>query len=165
MLNLSGFPVCQYGPPSNRGSGSVILILATVIIVLALIAMFILLFPRLKNVKPSKSIEPEVKRIEKADEDDGGVDPLEITLRLLNDEEKRVVKALDEAGGSMLQKDISYDLGLSRVKAHRTIAKLIEMDVVTAEKYFNTNRITLADWLRTGKLNESGSSIPRDEEN
>jgi uncharacterized membrane protein len=50
----------------------------------------------------------------------------------------------------MLQKDISYELGFSRVKTHRTLVRLIERGVVTAEKEYNTNRIELADWLNKG---------------
>ena len=163
MLSFILVVVGQYGPPPNRGSGSVLLTVAAVIIVLLVVIALILLFPRLRNVKPSKSIEPEVKRLEesKTGDADSDVDPLNITLRLLNDEEKKVVKALDEAGGTMLQKDISYELGLSRVKTHRTLAKLIDMDVVTAEKYFNTNRIRLADWLQGG--GSAGSEQMRDE--
>jgi len=48
----------------------------------------------------------------------------------------------------MLQKDISYNLEISRVKTHRTLVKLINRGIVTAEKQYNTNNITLADWLQ-----------------
>jgi uncharacterized membrane protein len=58
-----------------------------------------------------------------------------------------IVKALEKAGGSMLQKDISYELEFSRVKTHRVLVRLLKRGVVTAEKHFNTNRIELADWL------------------
>jgi len=48
----------------------------------------------------------------------------------------------------MLQKDVTYELGFSRVKTHRTMVKLLQRGVVTAEKEYNTNRIELADWLK-----------------
>ena len=73
------------------------------------------------------------------------------SLRLLHDDERRVVEALVKAGGSMLQKDISYDLKLSRVRTHRVLVRLIERGVVKAEKHYNTNMITLSDWLREWK--------------
>jgi uncharacterized membrane protein len=38
-------------------------------------------------------------------------------------------------------------LGFSRVKIHRVLVRLIRRGVVTAEKYYNTNRIEVADWL------------------
>ena len=58
----------------------------------------------------------------------------------------------------MLQKDISYELKLSRVKTHRVLVGLIERGVVKAEKHFNTNMITFSDWLRGGE-GRSGSSF------
>ena len=77
--------------------------------------------------------------------------PLDVALRLLEPDERRVVEALSAAGGSMLQKDISYNLGFSRVKTHRVLVKLLRRGVVTAEKQYNTNRIELADWLVDSK--------------
>jgi DNA-binding transcriptional regulator LsrR (DeoR family) len=47
----------------------------------------------------------------------------------------------------MLQKEISWETGFSRVKTHRVLARLIRRGVVIAEKYYNTNKITLADFL------------------
>jgi len=56
----------------------------------------------------------------------------------------------------MLQKDISYPLEFSRVKTHRTLVKLMKRGVVSAEKYYKTNRIELVDWLKE----EPGCSGP-----
>ena len=47
----------------------------------------------------------------------------------------------------MLQKDIRWKTGLSRVKTHRILHRLAKRGIVSAEKYYNTNKITLADWL------------------
>ncbi len=71
-------------------------------------------------------------------------------MRLLEPDEKRVVEAIVASGGAMLQKDISYELGFSRVKTHRVIVKLLRRGVVTAEKQYNTNRVELADWIKEG---------------
>jgi len=59
--------------------------------------------------------------------------------RLLDENERRVVDALVAEGGSMLQKDISVDLGFSRVKTHRIVQSLVKRGLVTAEEHFNTN--------------------------
>ena len=48
----------------------------------------------------------------------------------------------------MLQKDISIDLGFNRVKTHRVVQSLVKRGLVTAEEHFNTNNVTLVDWLR-----------------
>ena len=124
-------------------------------VVVAILSVIIILtwFPRLTGVRPSMTIEPQVVRREgdNAPTDIGGAPEretaLEVALRLLEPDEIRIVKAVKEAGGSMLQKDISYQLGLSRVRTHRILVRLIKRGVVSAEKYHNTNRIDLADWL------------------
>ncbi len=52
-----------------------------------------------------------------------------------------------DAHGTMLQKDISWKIGFSRVKTHRVLARLIRRGVVYTEKYYNTNKIILSDSL------------------
>jgi uncharacterized membrane protein len=140
------------GPPDSRGLGQLLIPVAAVIAVLLIIIIVILLFPRLRNVKSSKPIEAKVKKIEegKAAEKNATEKPLDVTLRLLSEDERRIVELLVKNGGQMLQKDISYELKLNRVKTHRVLVGLIERGVVGAEKHFNTNMITLAEWLREG---------------
>jgi uncharacterized membrane protein len=122
----------------------------------ALLAVAVLaftLFPRLERVRATEDIHPEIERLEEGrplEAEDGSGGALEVAMRLLEPDERRVVEALVAAGGSMLQKDITYELGFSRVKTHRTMVKLLQRGVVTAEKEYNTNRIELADWLREG---------------
>ena len=142
--------VAQQGPPDDRGLGQLLIPVAAVIAVLLIIIIVILLFPRLKSVRSSKPLEPEVKKIEEREaiEKTAAEKPLDVTLRLLSEDERRVVELLVRSGGQMLQKDISYELKLNRVKTHRVLVGLIERGVVGAEKHFNTNMITLADWLR-----------------
>jgi uncharacterized membrane protein len=72
---------------------------------------------------------------------------MEIALRLLEPDERRVVETILDEGGTMLQKDISHELGFSRVKTHRVLKRLIKRGVVEAQEYYNTNKITLTDWL------------------
>jgi len=122
------------------------------------IVFIFIFFPRLERVKSTGAFRPEVEMLEeKVDEaaegveDAGGGRALDVAMRLLEPEEKRVVEALSTAGGSMLQKDISYELGFSRVKTHRVLVKLLKRGVVTAEKQYNTNRIELVDWLVESK--------------
>lgn len=72
---------------------------------------------------------------------------IDVVLRLLNDHEKLVVQALLDHGGEMLQKDISYELGLTRVQTHRTIQSLLDREIVTTQDHYNTKKVTLAKWL------------------
>ncbi len=75
------------------------------------------------------------------------IDKLEVALRLLDENERRVVEALVAEGGSMLQKDLSINLEFNRVKTHRVVQSLIKRGLVTAEEYFNTNKVTFVNWL------------------
>jgi uncharacterized membrane protein len=72
---------------------------------------------------------------------------IDVARRLLESDERRVVDELVKAGGSLLQKELSWETGFSRVKTHRILVRLIRRGVVSSEKYYNTNKITLADWL------------------
>jgi uncharacterized membrane protein len=149
MLSLTS--VGQQGPPTDRGFGNIqtLIPIAAVIILLLIVIVVILLFPRLRSVKTSKPFESEVHKIEEKEtrEKKTVETPLDVTLRLLHDDEKRIIEVLAKAGGSMLQKDISYELELSRVRTHRVLVGLIERGIVKAEKQYNTNRITLSAWL------------------
>ena len=152
--------VGQQGPPDNRGFGNIqaFIPIAAAIIILLIAVIVILLFPRLRNVKVSKPIEPKVHEVEASVtdlQDKTAVEsPLDVTIKLLHDDERRVVEALAKSGGSKLQKDISYELKLSRVKTHRVLVGLIERGIVKAEKHYNTNMITLSAWLMGGKSEE-----------
>ena len=145
----------QRGPMGSHASQNTTTLVALGIIVVILSVIVILTwFPRLTGVRPSMTIEPQVVHQDEIDlpTDAGGTlereTALEVALRLLDPDEILIIKALKEAGGSMLQKDISYELEFSRVKTHRVLVRLLKRGVVTAEKHFNTNRIELADWLK-----------------
>jgi uncharacterized membrane protein len=123
-------------------NGSQIQLLIIFVVLLLLVVIVLLLY---RQPRPARAEKPgdEVK----ADESSSG-DKLEVALRLLDENERKVVEALVAEGGSMLQKDISIDLGFSRVKAHRVVQSLVKRGLVTAEEHFNTNKVTLVDWLR-----------------
>jgi hypothetical protein len=155
----------QYGPPN--GSGTLLWIIVPVIIIIGIVVILYLYrswFPRLNSIQPSNDWKDQViqhtntvtnnqsestisETIEESTQTDK--DPsLDVMLRLLETDERKVVEALLESDGSMLQKDISWTTGFSRVKTHRVLARLIRRDVVTSEKYYNTNRITLSNWIQ-----------------
>jgi uncharacterized membrane protein len=73
-----------------------------------------------------------------------------IVLRTLKPEERKVVGVLDAHGGTYLQKYITKEAGLSRLKTHRVIAALSERGIVHAEKKGNTNEVSLVKWFHEG---------------
>jgi len=72
-------------------------------------------------------------------------------MRVLRDDEKKIVELLVSSGGKMLQRDLGRQAGFSRVKTHRILYRLATRGIVTAEKHYNTYEITLADWLFSEK--------------
>ena len=80
----------------------------------------------------------------------GGKDAVSVVLRTLKPEERKVVIVLDAHGGAYLQKYITKEAGLSRLKTHRVVASLSERGIVVAEKRGNTNEVTLVGWFRDG---------------
>lgn len=71
----------------------------------------------------------------------------EVLLRTSKPDEKKVLEVLAAHNGKYLQKFIVKETGLSRLKAHRIISRLVERGVVTAVQSGNTNEISLAAWL------------------
>ncbi len=105
---------------------------------------YVLVFPELSEERPTEK-PSSVPAVEKGESALGAV------LRVLNEDERKVIETLVAEGGTMLQKDIRWKTGLSRVKTHRILFRLAKRGIVSAEKYYNTNKITLADWLTKEK--------------
>ena len=76
-----------------------------------------------------------------------GRETIVVVLRTLKPEERRVVSVLDAHGGTYLQKFITKEAGLSRLKTHRIIAALSERGIVHVEKRGNTNEVSLVKWF------------------
>ena len=73
-----------------------------------------------------------------------------MVLKTLKPEERSIVKVLDVHGGTYLQKYITKEAGLSRLRTHRVVAALSERGIVQVEKYGNTNQVRLAKWFHEG---------------
>jgi uncharacterized membrane protein len=79
-----------------------------------------------------------------------GRDTISVALRTLKPEERKVVGVLDAHGGTYLQKFITKEADLSRLKTHRIIAALSERGIVHVEKLGNTNEVSLVKWFHDG---------------
>jgi uncharacterized membrane protein len=91
---------------------------------------------------------PEMKNYYTAG--NNGKESTSMVLRTLKPDERTVVEVLSLHGGAYLQKFISKESGLSRLKTHRVVAALSERGIVTAEKHGNTNQVTLVKWFHEG---------------
>jgi uncharacterized membrane protein len=80
----------------------------------------------------------------------GGRENTSMVLRALKPEERSVVNVLFIHGGVYLQKHITKEAGLSRLRTHRVVASLSERGIVAVERHGNTNQVSLAKWFHEG---------------
>jgi uncharacterized membrane protein len=138
-----------YGPGEIIPRSVLLLLIVAPIVVIIVFLAYSMIFPEISEKKTeTKPLTPEVKNNESV---------LDAVSRVLNEDERKVINILVAEGGTMLQKDIRWKTGLTRVKTHRVLLRLAERGIVSAEKHFNTNKIKLADWLMKDK--NSGSPL------
>jgi len=70
-----------------------------------------------------------------------------MVMKTLNLEEQKVVEILRIHNGKYLQKYITKESELSKLKTHRIVARLSERGLVQVTKKGNTNEVSLADWF------------------
>jgi len=78
--------------------------------------------------------------------------------KLLTEEEARVVEVLVESNGSMLQREIPYKTGLSKLKVHRIITRLASRGLLTKRKDNGKVIVTMDEELLRF-LKEAGQSF------
>jgi len=137
---LVNFYVPRESPGAGRGMGPQLYALIPIFIVpttfiVGLLA-YMALFPEIKERPRTEASLPK---------EQGSISAV---LRVLEEDERKVVELLMSAGGTMLQSDIAKKAGFSRVKTHRILYRLSTRGIVTAKKYYNTYQISLAEWLR-----------------
>jgi uncharacterized membrane protein len=93
---------------------------------------------------------PEMKTYYSAGSEPAGKEASAMVLRTLKPDERKVVGVLKIHGGTYIQKFITQEAGLSRLKTHRVVASLAERGIVRVEKQGNSNQVTLAKWFLDG---------------
>jgi len=69
-------------------------------------------------------------------------------LKLLNQNEKKVVEKIIENKGSALQSEISRMEGMTKLKTHRAVKELERKGIIKLEQYGKTNRIILSEDIK-----------------
>jgi predicted transcriptional regulator len=114
----------------------------TILAVVSIIGLiYFFTYPEIKKVKGEKGIKPNVN---------SGVtstQSIKVVMRTLKPDELKVIEILRAHNGKYLQKYISKEAGLTRLKTHRIVARLAERGIVKVKEYGNTNEITLSEWL------------------
>lgn len=74
----------------------------------------------------------------------------EVLLRFLSADEKKLVNALIESHGKVLQAEISRLPGMSKLKSHRVIQRLIDRGVIEKDRIGKTNIVRFTKEIREG---------------
>ena len=124
---------------------------------------FYMLYPEIRNVRkncePTKN-EPSVSASMKSS---AVVVPIsnpmpnscEVILKTMTPEEQKVLNTLIAHQGKYLQKYVVKEVGLSRLKTHRIVARFAERGIVTVKPVGNTNELTISDWVKGAKAQSS----------
>ena len=73
-----------------------------------------------------------------------------VLLKMLNADESKVINALLENHGHALQAEITRLPGMSKVKSHRVLQKLIDRGVLVKEDFGKTNKVKFAPEIQEG---------------
>jgi hypothetical protein len=106
-------------------------------------------------------ILPEIKTYKMGSSAKAAEIAAEMVMKTLKPEEQKVILVLRAHGGRYLQKYISKETELSKLKTHRVIARLSERGLVRVTKRGNTNEITLVEWLTKPLTQHNSSSAKR----
>jgi len=120
---------------------------------------YFMAFPEIMSVpearettrRESVHADPQKEHVQPAPALSGSQNPYESVSKTLTPEERKVLDVLTAHQGKYLQKYIRREVGLSRLKTHRIIARFAERGIVTLKKSGNTNEISLSDWLKDSK--------------
>jgi uncharacterized membrane protein len=141
--NGRGHMIQDSGILSSTNLAWLLLFVVPLVAALAVI-VYLIAFPPIKQAKAA--VEPSQTTV--LPQTPHNKQTLVAVLKVLTEDERKVVETIASSEtGSMLQKEIRWKTGLSRVKIHRVVARLAERGIVQVEKQDNTNKVTLSDWI------------------
>jgi uncharacterized membrane protein len=76
----------------------------------------------------------------------------ETVLKLLNPDERKLVNLLLENNGKVLQAEVTRLPGMTKVKSHRIVQRLVERNVVEVEQLGKTNIVKFTKEIKEGLL-------------
>lgn len=118
---------------------SIVAFMTWIIIILSFLSFIgSLLTGILLSKTKTLAIQPKEKVVEKA----------HVPSDLLMPDEKTIVEALEDNGGSLTQSELRLETGMSKVKLHRYLKKLEAKNIVSKHAYGMTNKIKLEKKLK-----------------
>jgi uncharacterized membrane protein len=91
---------------------------------------------------------PDIPKSQSRDNPLARADTHQMILRTLTPEERRVIEVLLLHNRVYLQKYLSKEAGLSRLRTHRLVKRLAERGILSVSPKGNTNEVRLSEWLR-----------------
>ena len=76
----------------------------------------------------------------------------DVLLKFLNTDERKLVNLLIDNKGKALQAEASRLPGMSKLKSHRVVQKLVDKGVIESEKVGKTNIVKFTKEIREGLL-------------
>jgi hypothetical protein len=95
---------------------------------------FLYYFPGIRSSKNKPEI-PETKSA------------FDIIAHISNDNEESIMNAIKARNNKAYQFELSQDTGLSRMKVHRVVRRLIERDILTVKKVGKNKLLSLSEWI------------------
>lgn len=84
---------------------------------------------------------------QKLDSEGGLPASFDAVMNVLREDERQICRAIWKEGGTMLEKDVRWVTGFSKVKTYRVARRLASRGVITVSKDGRLNRLSLAPWL------------------
>lgn len=144
----------------NGTTTSYLWIIPTALIAIVAVSVigvgFYLAFPQLRYIKRTCEIPNESSVSAEHAKNSAGLsvnsnvehNTCEVVLKTMTPEEQKVLNVLLAHQGKYLQKYVSKEAGLSRLKTHRIVARFTQRGIVTIKEFGNTNEIIVSDWVK-----------------
>lgn len=116
---------------------------------LVVVVGYLIAFPAIRYSQPQEGIQNLVTQAGPVKGSEPEADLLGIVMRVLKPDERAALQVLRNSGEVCMQKDITYNAGLSKLKTHRVVARLAERGVIQVRKVGKTNEITVPEWLKS----------------
>lgn len=138
---IASIPFLPWG--SFFGASTLVIIGAAFMFLTVGIVAYSIMFPEI------------VLEDEKIDFEEGFPSSFEGVMKVLREDEKKVCMAIWEEGGTAMQKDVRWATKLSKVQAHRVVARLASRGILSVRKEGNRNKLSLASWLHRNTSNKN----------
>ncbi len=102
-----------------------------------------------RAINAAPTVSTPVSNVSAVSTDPTAIDSCKVLLKTMTPEEQKVLNVLINHKGKYLQKYVSKEAGLSRLRTHRVIARFAQRNIVTVKEFGNTNEIVLSDWVHS----------------